>query len=71
MKPQPTPKKLLEEVRDVLRLKQYSCRSEEACIGWVTRYVLFHDKRHPTDLGAPICLRARVSFNELLKTSLE
>ena len=53
MEPQATPKKLLDQVRDALRLKHYSYRAEQAYVGWITRYVLFHDKRHPNDMGAP------------------
>jgi hypothetical protein len=37
MEPQPTPKKLLDGVRDAMRLKQYSYHTEETYAGWVTR----------------------------------
>ena len=47
------PKKLLDRVREVLRLKHYSIRTEEAYTGWITRYILFHGKRHPKDMGVP------------------
>ena len=50
---EPTPKKLLDQVRDTLRLKHYSYRTEQAYVGWITRYVLFHHKRHPAEMGAP------------------
>jgi site-specific recombinase XerD len=53
MEPQPTPKRLLDQVRDALRLKHYSYRTEQAYVGWITRYVLFHSKRHPNEMGAP------------------
>jgi|SRR5688572_22095109 site-specific recombinase XerD len=46
-------KKLLDQARDVLRLKHYSYRSEETYIDWIRRYILFHQKRHPNDMGAP------------------
>ncbi len=46
-------KKLLEQMRDALRLKHYSSRTEEAYLDWVKRYILFHHKRHPADMGAP------------------
>src|SRR5215471_2839737 len=42
--------KLLDEMRDVLRLKHLSLRTEEAYISWVKRFMLFHEKRHPTDM---------------------
>lgn len=46
-------KKLLEQMRDAPRLKHYSYRTEEAYLDWVKRYILFHHKRHPADMGAP------------------
>jgi len=45
------PRKLLDQVRDAIRLKHYSYRTEQAYIGWIRRYILFHDKRHPKDMG--------------------
>lgn len=47
----PKPKKLLERARDVLRLQHYSIRTEEAYLGWMKRYILFHSKRHPEEMG--------------------
>lgn len=44
--------RLLDEVRDRLRLKHYSLRTERAYVDWIKRYILFHDKQHPLDLGA-------------------
>jgi len=44
-------KKLLDQVRDALRLKHYSIRTEEAYVDWIKRYILFHSKRHPKDMG--------------------
>jgi integron integrase len=46
------PPKLLEQVRDKLRLNHYSIRTEQSYVDWIKRYILFHDKRHPKDLGA-------------------
>ena len=45
-------KKLLDQVSDVLRLKHYSLRTESSYLGWIKRYILFHHKRHPQDMGA-------------------
>lgn len=45
------PKKLLEQVREALRTKHYSIRTEESYVSWITRYVRFHNLRHPRDLG--------------------
>lgn len=42
----------LESVRDLIRVKYLSYRTEEAYLGWIRRYILFHDKRHPKEMGA-------------------
>jgi len=39
--------RLLDQVRDVIRKKHYSIRTEQAYVQWITRYILFHKKRHP------------------------
>jgi hypothetical protein len=44
--------KLLDQVRDVLRRKHYSVRTEQAYVDWVRRFILFHGKRHPREMGA-------------------
>jgi hypothetical protein len=44
---EPRPRKLLDQVRDALRAKYYSCRTEKTYGYWVRRFILFHDKRHP------------------------
>jgi len=48
---QPPPKKLLDQVRDVIRLKHYAYRTEETYVQWIRRYILFHHKRHPKEMG--------------------
>jgi integron integrase len=48
--PQNKPK-LLDQVRQLMRLRHYSLRTEEVYVGWMRRYILFHGKRHPRDLG--------------------
>lgn len=45
------PKKLLDQVRDAIRLKHYSIRTEHSYVGWVKRFILYHGKQHPKDLG--------------------
>lgn len=47
----PSPK-LLDQVRYRLRVKHYSIRTESAYVDWIKRFILFHDKRHPRDMGA-------------------
>lgn len=49
----PRPRRLLDQVRDKLRTLHYSPRTEDAYVGWIKRYIWFHDKRHPRDMGAP------------------
>ena len=44
-------KKLLDQMSDAIRLKHYSLRTEETYLDWVRRYILFHNKRHPKDMG--------------------
>jgi len=39
-------------MRTEIRVRHYSIRTEEAYIDWVRRYILFHNKRHPKELGA-------------------
>jgi len=48
-----TKPRLLDQVRSELRLRHYSLRTEEAYIQWCKRFILFHNKRHPRELGAP------------------
>ena len=43
--------RLLDEVRRVLRLKHYSIRTEAVYVGWIRRFILANDKRHPRDMG--------------------
>jgi integrase-like protein len=49
----PNPKaKLLDQVREVLRVKHYSIHTEDAYVGWIKRFIFFHGKRHPREMGA-------------------
>ncbi|GJQ58424.1 MAG: hypothetical protein D8M57_14645 [Candidatus Scalindua sp. AMX11] len=45
--------KILDQVRDAIRVKHYSMRTEEAYVYWVKRFILFHEKRHPLQMGEP------------------
>jgi hypothetical protein len=47
------PKKLLDQVREAVRLKHYSIRTAESYVAWINRYILFHHKRHPREMGSP------------------
>ncbi len=44
-------KKLLDQVRDVMRLKQYSLRTERTYCDWIKRFIRFHGMRHPAEMG--------------------
>ena len=48
----PQEKKLLDQVSDAIRVKHYSYRTEQTYKDWIKRYILFHQKRHPKDMGA-------------------
>ena len=43
--------KLLDQVRNTLRTKHYSMKTEEAYIYWIKKYIFFHNKRHPKEMG--------------------
>jgi integron integrase len=45
------PPKLLDRVRWHLQVKRYSIRTEKTYVDWIRRYILFHEKRHPADMG--------------------
>ena len=49
--PAPPKKKLLDQVRDACRLKHYSRRTEDTYVDWIKRYILFHQKRYPGEMG--------------------
>jgi integron integrase len=44
--------RLLDQVRQVIRIRHYSIRTEQAYVQWVRRFILFHGKRHPREMGA-------------------
>ena len=45
------PKKLLDQVRETIRLKHYSRSTEKTYVLWIKRFILFHQKRHPLEMG--------------------
>src|SRR6266851_8590117 len=49
----PPPPRLLDRVRAALRTRHCSLRTEKAYVGWIRRFILFHGKRHPAEMGAP------------------
>ena len=49
----PVTPRLLDQLRDKIRSRHYSLRTEQAYIDWIKRFIYFHGKRHPSELGAP------------------
>src|SRR5438067_4161144 len=54
--------RLLDRVRDAIRARHYSRRTEKAYVGWIKRYIFFHAKQHPVDMGAPEVARFLTSL---------
>ncbi|MCR4293385.1 MAG: phage integrase N-terminal SAM-like domain-containing protein [Candidatus Kuenenia sp.] len=46
-----TKPKLLDVMQDKIRLKHYSIRTEQSYMQWVKRFIIYHNKRHPKDMG--------------------
>lgn len=49
----PAKPKLLDQVRLAIRTRHYSYHTEQAYIGWIKRFIFFHNKRHPAEMGEP------------------
>ena len=49
----PAVPRLLDRVRDKIRVRHYSIRTEQAYVDWIKRFIRFHGKQHPLELGAP------------------
>ena len=47
----PNKSKLLDQVRNAIRLKHYSIRTEQSYTDWIRRFILFHAKRHPLEMA--------------------
>jgi hypothetical protein len=45
------PPRLLDRVRQAIRARHYSPRTEKAYVGWIRRYIFFHGKRHPDQMA--------------------
>ena len=43
----------MDQCREVMRFRRLSLRSEQAYLDWIKRFIFFHDKRHPKDMGQP------------------
>ena len=47
----PPKPKLLDQVRQAIRTRHYSHMTEKAYVGWIKRFIFFHNKRHPAEMG--------------------
>jgi integrase-like protein len=45
--------KLIDQLRSAIRIRNYSPRTEEAYWHWIKKFILFHNKRHPSEMGEP------------------
>jgi len=48
---EPRRPRLLDQMREAIRVRHYSIRTEDTYVDWVRRFILFHDKRHPLQMG--------------------
>lgn len=53
--------KLLDQVRNRIRCKHYSIRTEQAYIEWIRKFIFYHGKRHPAEMGENEIVEVRVS----------
>ncbi len=54
--------RLLDRVRETIRARHYSRRTENTYVAWIRRYIFFHGKRHPAEMGAPELTRFLTSL---------
>jgi Phage integrase, N-terminal SAM-like domain len=74
----PQKPKLLDQVRQAIRTRHYSYRTEKAYVHWIKRYILFHNKRHPLEMAEPeigqflssLATEGRVSARRKTKPSM-
>ena len=46
-------RKLLDMVRDKIRFKHYSIKTEKSYVGWIKNYIFYHNKKHPIEMAKP------------------
>ncbi|MBD3376626.1 hypothetical protein GF406_16440 [candidate division KSB1 bacterium] len=63
-------KRLLDQVRDVLRVKHYSLKTEKAYLHWITRFVIYHNKQHPRDWEGPKSVNSSLILPAMLMSQL-
>src|SRR3712207_835955 len=67
------PPKLLDRVREAIRVRHYSIRTEQAYLQWMKRFIFFHGKRHPAEMGKPEVSRflTHLAVNEKVTASTQ
>ena len=55
-KPQPKEPRLFDRVRTVIRLRGMSYLAENSYVDWIRRFITFHGKRHPVEMGAAVSM---------------
>jgi integrase len=63
----PPKPRLLDRVREAIRTRHYSRRTEKAYVAWIRLYIFFHGKRHPADMGAAEITRFLTSLAAFLR----
>jgi hypothetical protein len=53
VRPTTPPLRLLDRIRQAIETRHYSRRTTKAYVGWIKRYIFFHHKRHPAEMGLP------------------
>jgi hypothetical protein len=61
--------KLLDQMKSIMRMKHYSLQTEKSYVQWVRRYIYFHNKRHPEEMGA-LAVEQNVSASTQNQTRL-
>ena len=69
----PQPPRLLHRVRLAIRARHYSTRTEEAYVAWIKRFIFFHGKRHPVEMGAEevTCFLSSLALRERVSASTQ
>jgi integrase len=67
------PQKLLDRVREAIRIKHYAYRTEQTYVYWIRRYILFHNKQHPQEMGSAEIevFLSYLAINERVSTSTQ
>lgn len=59
--------KLIDQVRQVIRIKHYSLRTGETYINWIKRFIFFHNKKHPVEMGEEEDVETTTIYTHVIK----